>query len=118
MLRWMLRGMLRCMLRGMLRGLLLGRLRGMLLGLRGMLLGMLRGRLRCLLRGLRKSNGNDELWQRCLTRHLEKEDNDMEQDDSMLDLALIVLDIEEEDEPLLILGPGGDYVDIYYPEHF
>lgn len=41
-----------------------------------------------------------------------------EQDDSMLDLALIVVDIEEEEEPLLILGPGGDYVDVYYPEHF
>ncbi len=71
---------LRGMLRGMLRGLLL-------LVLRGLLRWMLRG-----LRGMRKSNGNDELWQRCLTRHLEKEDNDMSQFfEDVMDIAYFFL---------------------------
>jgi hypothetical protein len=42
---------------------------------------------------------------------------DINEDDD-LSLACLMIEEEERREPLLKLGPGGDYVEVYYPEDF
>ena len=44
--------------------------------------------------------------------------NETELYDDDLSLALLQIEEEEREEPLLMFGPGGEYVEVFYPRDF